>query len=143
MILIIMCDLKSFTDVASFSEAVASLGPSIHFLNSLWLLSTDKSLGHVHNTLHTRESGFDPSSPKPSLVTNHLQPPQRSLRLTRNSPPTRNLAQLQWPGSSRRRKHLNSAVYSNCSSSERPEQCRWTAPGSAHPCIYTPRGVKL
>jgi hypothetical protein len=54
MILIIMCDLKSFADVASLSEAVASLGPSIHFLNSFWLLSTDKSVGHVHNTLHTR-----------------------------------------------------------------------------------------
>jgi hypothetical protein len=54
MILIIMCDLKSFDDVATLSEAVASLGPSIHFLNSFWLLSTDKSLGHVHNTLRTR-----------------------------------------------------------------------------------------
>ena len=54
MILIIMCDLKSFADVASLSEAVASLGPSIHFLNSFWLLSTDKSRGHVHNTLRTR-----------------------------------------------------------------------------------------
>ena len=56
MILIIMCDLKSFADVASLSEAVASLGPSIHFLNSFWLLSTDKSLGYVHNTLHTRRA---------------------------------------------------------------------------------------
>jgi hypothetical protein len=54
MILIIMCDPKSFDDVASLSEAVASLGPSIHFLSSFWLLSSDKSLSYVHNTLRAR-----------------------------------------------------------------------------------------
>jgi hypothetical protein len=54
MLLIIMCNLKSFDDVATLSEAVASLGPSIHSLNSFWLLSTNKSLGHVRNTLRTR-----------------------------------------------------------------------------------------
>lgn len=53
MMLIIMCDLKSFDDAATLSEAVASLGPSIHFLKSFWLLSTDKPLAHVHNTLGT------------------------------------------------------------------------------------------
>jgi len=54
MMLITMCDLKSFDDVATLSESVASLGPSIHSLNSFWILSTDKSLGQVHNTLRAR-----------------------------------------------------------------------------------------
>jgi hypothetical protein len=54
MMLIIMCDLKSFDNAATLSEAVASLGPSIHFLKSFWLLSTDKSFAHVQNTLRTR-----------------------------------------------------------------------------------------
>lgn len=53
MILIIMCDQKSFDDAATLSDAVASLGPSIHFLKSFWLLSTDKSLARVHVALHT------------------------------------------------------------------------------------------
>jgi hypothetical protein len=52
--LIIMCDLKSFDDAATLSEAVASLGPSIYFLKSFWLLSTEKSPAHVHDTLRTR-----------------------------------------------------------------------------------------
>jgi hypothetical protein len=54
MILIIMFDLKSSTDIATLSEAVASLGPSTHFFDSFWLLSTDKSLSHVRNTLRAR-----------------------------------------------------------------------------------------
>jgi hypothetical protein len=54
MVLVIMCNLKSFDDGATLSEAIASLGPSIHFLNTFWLLSTDKSLDHVHNTLRAR-----------------------------------------------------------------------------------------
>ena len=54
MLLIIMCNLKSFDDVVTLSDAIASLGPSIHSFNSFWLLSTEKSLGHVRNTLRGR-----------------------------------------------------------------------------------------
>jgi hypothetical protein len=54
MILIITCNLKSSADVATLSESVASQGPSTHFFSSFWLLSTDKSLRHVHNTLRAR-----------------------------------------------------------------------------------------
>lgn len=70
MMLIIMCDLKSFEDAATLSEAVASLGPSIHFLKSFWLLSTDKSLAHVHNTLRTRV-GFRPDVSISELTHKH------------------------------------------------------------------------
>jgi hypothetical protein len=54
MILVIMYDLKSCDDVATLSEAVASLGPSTHILTSFWLLSTDKSISHVRNMLRAR-----------------------------------------------------------------------------------------
>jgi hypothetical protein len=54
MILIITCDLNSSGDVATLCDAVASLGPSSHPFTSSWLLSTDKSLSHVHNTLRSR-----------------------------------------------------------------------------------------
>jgi hypothetical protein len=70
MILIIMYDLKSFDDAATLSEAVASLGPSIHFLKSFWLVSTDKSLAHVHNTLRARV-GFRPDVSITELTHKH------------------------------------------------------------------------
>jgi len=60
--LIIMCNLKSFDDVATPSEAVASLRPSIHFLNSFCLLSTE-SRSTTSTARFARASAFDPTSP--------------------------------------------------------------------------------
>jgi hypothetical protein len=54
MILVIMYDLKSSGDLAALHQAVASLGPSAHFLTSFWLLSTDKPFTHVRDTLRAR-----------------------------------------------------------------------------------------
>jgi len=54
MILIITCNLESSGDVATLYDAIASLGHSTHPSASSWLLSTDKTLSHVHNTLRAR-----------------------------------------------------------------------------------------
>jgi len=121
MILIIMCNLESSGDVATLYDAVASLGPSTHPLASSWLLSTDKSLGHVHNTLRARlHPGADLCVTELThKLTDHL-PNQACVWLAHHGESSRSIGIHRLTGESRQR----AATVSRYLSRSQKQRCK-------------------